>query len=104
MTGRPLEARVGIAHMSEFSRSGRGGTYDDRDAISQAVRQALLRSGLGTSDPAIPLADLINEGEVVLVKPNFVKHINGSGRSTDCLITHPSVLLSPVWIKEQSRV
>jgi len=39
-----------------------------------------------------PLGEIINEGQKVLVKPNWVYHQNASGHGLDCLVTHPSVL------------
>jgi uncharacterized protein (DUF362 family) len=35
---------------------------------------------------------LINEGDKVLIKPNWVYHINSSGRGLDCLVTDTSVI------------
>lgn len=39
-----------------------------------------------------PLGELIHPGNTVLLKPNLVLHINGSGCGTDCLYTHPSLV------------
>jgi len=43
-----------------------------------------------------PLGDIINQGDIVLIKPNWVMHYNKNNRifenSLECLITHPSVL------------
>lgn len=39
-----------------------------------------------------PLKEIIRPGEHVLIKPNMVMHVNGSGEGEDCLYTHPSVV------------
>ena len=61
-----------------------------------ALRSLLRNAGLdekryGTSEWN-PFSDLIEPGQRVLVKPNWVKHRNGSGQGLDCLVTHPSVI------------
>lgn len=71
------------------------------------VREALLAGGLGRTDPAAPLKDLIPEGGSVLLKPNWVHHANPSRSGTDCLVTHPSVIeaaLEEVCAARPSRV
>ena len=52
-----------------------------------------------------PLGDIINKGDTVMIKPNWVMHINesrGEGKDNlDCLVTHPSVVravVDYVWI------
>lgn len=64
--------------------------------VYDMVREGLFRMGLdavryGTKNWN-PLGAYINHGDTVLLKPNFVKHENGSGGDMDCLITHPSVI------------
>jgi uncharacterized protein (DUF362 family) len=39
-----------------------------------------------------PMAGLIKRGDRVLIKPNWVRHSNGSGQGLGCLVTHPSVI------------
>lgn len=39
-----------------------------------------------------PLGGMIKPGDVVLLKPNMVMDVNGSGEGTDCLYTNPSVV------------
>jgi uncharacterized protein (DUF362 family) len=39
-----------------------------------------------------PLGVLINEGDSVLIKPNWVYHVNRSGRGLNCLVTDTSVI------------
>jgi uncharacterized protein (DUF362 family) len=68
--------------------------YDQTDAVRQVVRKALVAGGLGQTDPARPLADIIRPGMSVLLKPNWVLHENRSGRTMDCMVTHPAFLLA----------
>ncbi len=69
-------------------------TYDRTDALRQVVRGALVAGGLGQTDPGRPLADIIRPGMSVLLKPNWVLHVNQSGRTMDCMVTHPAFLLA----------
>lgn len=39
-----------------------------------------------------PLRTLVYPGNKVVIKPNMVMHVNGSGEGEDCLYTHPSVV------------
>lgn len=39
-----------------------------------------------------PLSEVINDGDRVLIKPNWVYHRNFSGRGLDCLVTDTSVI------------
>lgn len=39
-----------------------------------------------------PLGDLIKVGDTVLIKPNWVHHLNKSGHGLDCLVTNTSVV------------
>jgi len=39
-----------------------------------------------------PLSSLIRPGQTVLLKPNFVSHVNLSGGDLFAMVTHPSVL------------
>jgi uncharacterized protein (DUF362 family) len=39
-----------------------------------------------------PLGALINEGDTVLIKPNWVHHVNRSGNGLDCLVTDSTVI------------
>jgi hypothetical protein len=52
---------------------------------------AKLDSGNFGSSEWNPLRELI-EGKRVVLKPNWVTHINGSGYGLECLVTHPTVL------------
>ena len=83
--------RVGLALMPEAAGPE---PYAQTAAIQQVVRRALLAGGLGQIDPGRPLADIIKRGSSVLLKPNWVLHENRSGRTMDCMITHPAFLLA----------
>ena len=37
-----------------------------------------------------PLGEYVKPHDTVLIKPNLVKHINGSNCGEECLYTHPS--------------
>jgi uncharacterized protein (DUF362 family) len=39
-----------------------------------------------------PLAALVRAGDKVVIKPNWVRHRNGSDQGLDCLVTHTSVI------------
>jgi len=41
-----------------------------------------------------PLRELINPGDKVVIKPNFVLHFNDSGQDINAVITHGSVIRS----------
>jgi len=60
------------------------------------LRSLFLQAGLdhAKQDSVVwnPLGDIINEGERVIVKPNWVYHNNRSGHGLDCLVTHTSVI------------
>ena len=83
-------SRVGLAFMPDAAAQA---PYAQTDALRQVVRKALVAGGLGRRDPARPLADIIRPGMSVLLKPNWVLHENCSGRTMDCMVTHPAFLL-----------
>jgi len=61
-----------------------------------AVREVLRRCQLdisryGTADWN-PLADLVQPGQTVLIKPNWVRHFHVAGEEVFSVITHPAVL------------
>lgn len=69
----------------------------------RAVREALRQLGLDArrfgSAEWNPLRELVQPGETVVLKPNFVSHRNhADGRSsdTDCLVTHGSIVRAVV--------
>jgi len=61
-----------------------------------AVRELLQTAGLDarrfSSNTWNPLGDIVDRGDRVLIKPNWVHHENASGAGLDCLITHASVI------------
>lgn len=71
-------------------------TSSSRNAVYEGVRHLLATAGLdsnGFGEPGWnPLGAYVHPGDKVLVKPNLVMDVNPSGRGTDCLYTHPSVI------------
>jgi uncharacterized protein (DUF362 family) len=59
-----------------------------RSLFSQA---GLDRRNLGSVDWN-PLRSMINDGDRVVIKPNWVYHRNGSGHGLDSLVTHADVI------------
>lgn len=92
-TGCPV---VGIATLRHRPRP-----YDDETEVRQVVRHALLAAGLGQKSPSAPLSEIVPEGSSVLLKPNWVSHINFGGYKGDCVVTHSAIIradeLSLVW-------
>jgi uncharacterized protein (DUF362 family) len=84
-------SRVGLAFMPEASASH---PYGSIEAVRKVVREAMIAGGLGRVDPSRPLSDIVQPGMTVLLKPNWVLHENRSGRTMDCMITHPTFLLA----------
>ncbi len=82
------ETRVGLSQ-KDISALSPGDAYQQRQLIAGLIRDALLQGGLGQKDPNAPLADIIEPGMTVLVKPNWVFHCNHTGKGMECLITHP---------------
>lgn len=82
---------MGLAFMPEASAPA---PYARADAVRRVVREALMAGGLGRRDPARPLADIIQPGMSVMLKPNWVLHENRSGRTMDCMVTQPAFLLA----------
>ena len=64
--------------------------------VKALVHDALLQSGLGKKNRKIPLADIIQPGMTVMLKPNLVFHYNQGGKGMDCMITHPTFIASVV--------
>lgn len=61
-----------------------------------AVRRLLEHAGLDADRQGTPywnpLQSVIRPGHRVVIKPNWVHHINSSGLGLDCLVTHTSVV------------
>lgn len=73
--------------------SGTNAVYDMVRSVFH--RMALDEDNYGTADWN-PLKTLIEPGNTVLIKPNFVMDYNPSGEGTDCLYTQPSVVAAVV--------
>lgn len=90
--------------MNSFSPSIRYPEYKFYDEISKSenmvydmIRQCLYHMGFDkynfNTKKWNPLKELINPGDVVLIKPNMVLDENKiKENGTDCLITHPSLV------------
>jgi hypothetical protein len=78
--------------LPEFPRAEAG----PPNPVFAAVRRCLCRLGLDREHFGTPtwnpLADLIEPGQQVLIKPNWVLHAHPRGRSMEALVTHTSVL------------
>ena len=75
-------------------RSASVRTYASQDLLRALIREAAVGAGLGQVDPSVPFADIIKPGGVVLLKPNWVLHVNHSGAGMGCMVTHPSFVLA----------
>ena len=59
----------------------------------KAIMEAMTSAGLGKKDLKFPLKDIINPGEIVLIKPNWVIHKNFNPRfGVDCLYIQPQFI------------
>jgi uncharacterized protein (DUF362 family) len=84
-----------------------GISYGVRERVRALVREAMFQFGLGRKDPDVPLADVVEPGMTVLLKPNWVLHRNEGGASMDCMVTHPAVIeavLEEVLLARPGRV
>lgn len=70
--------------------------YEQPAWIEVLIRNALIAGGLGIKDPMAPLKDIIEPGMSVLLKPNWVFHINKSGKTMDCMVTHQAFISAVV--------
>ena len=86
------ERRVGLSRIG-VERVATG-PYADHDLLRALIREAAYEAGLGESNQAVPLADIISPGATVLLKPNWVHHENYSGAGMDCMVTHPAFILA----------
>jgi len=66
--------------------------YENAQKIAGLIREAILQAGLGKSNPAVPLADIVDPGMTVLMKPNWVVHVNNAGHGMECMVTHPAFI------------
>lgn len=84
------ETRVGLAVITDKAVLRTNSPYQDAVLLSQLLKEAMKEGGLGRKNPDIPLADIIEPGMSVLLKPNWVLHYNQKrGCGMDCMITHP---------------
>ena len=77
---------VGLA----LAKSLPASPYDDSPLVRRLVHEALC-AGLDT-DATAPLAGFVRPGETVLLKPNWVLHVNRSGQGMECLVTQEAIL------------
>lgn len=70
--------------------------------VYDMVRQTFVSLGLDKANYGTaawnPLADMISQGDTVLVKPNWVSHVNAEPKLHDmsCMVTHPSLIRAVV--------
>ncbi len=83
---------VGLSYDSSIRKKGRFNYYDTD--VRKLIKEALINGGLGTRDINRPLADIIEPGMKVLLKPNWVLHYNQSGKTLDCSITHHKFIIA----------
>lgn len=90
-----------IAYPQDFSPNKRYPEYQFEDIsgeglIYDAVRKAFHLLGLDADNYGLkewnPFVNIVHPGDRVIVKPNLVLDYNASGETTDCLVTHASVL------------
>ncbi|MGD0571649.1 MAG: DUF362 domain-containing protein [Sedimentisphaerales bacterium] len=100
------ETRVGLAIIDKDA-FGTSSPYRDAALLSRLLKEAMSQGGLGRKNPDIPLADIIEPGMSVLLKPNWVLHYNQSGCGMDCMVTHPffiKAVLKEIFAAKPSRV
>jgi uncharacterized protein (DUF362 family) len=90
-----------LAYPNDFSPNNRYPEYQFEDLsteglIYDTVREALHLLGLNAINFGLkewnPFVLIVHPGDRVIVKPNLVIDYNASGETTDCLVTHASVL------------
>lgn len=106
MAWHAIESQVGLA-VAPAEENSLGAVYRNPKLLASLIRSALLAAGLGKKHPHAPLADLIEPGMTVLLKPNWVLDRNLSGQTMDCMVTHPAfieVVLDEVALARPGRV
>lgn len=88
------ETIVGIAHDASLVAFEPDRAYDDSQHVADLVRRALRAAGLGRTHRDSPMADAVQPGGTVLLKPNWVSHRNRGGYGMTCLVTHDRVILA----------
>ncbi|MEN8183771.1 MAG: DUF362 domain-containing protein [Myxococcota bacterium] len=81
----------------ELTRLGGGSSSEPPNPVYAAVRQALAALGLDAeafgSEAWNPLGALVDRGQRVVLKPNFIRHWNPSAEGTlESVVTHASIL------------
>jgi len=88
------ELPVGLA-TEPFSRTaGPEACYQQPETLGRLIRDAARFAGLGRKDPEAPLQDVIQPGMKVLLKPNWVRHLNASGHGMACMVTQSAFILA----------
>lgn len=82
--------RVGLAMVDTHGTESNRSIYDNTENL---IREALLQGGLGKVNKQAPLADIIEPGMCVLLKPNWVHHFNMGNGGIECMLTHPNFIL-----------
>ncbi len=65
--------------------------YSNMDVLIGMVRNSIRNAGLSDREEH-PFEHIVHPGDVVLIKPNWVNHVNKSGLGMDCTITHPALI------------
>jgi len=84
---------VGVSVRPLHADIGPGPAYSP-DSVSSQIREALLACGLGQKLADVPLADVVEPGATVLIKPNWVVHEHRRGEGRGCLVTHEEFILA----------
>jgi uncharacterized protein (DUF362 family) len=87
------DCRVGVATIPGRADGG-ACAYEDTGLIEGVIREALAGAGLGEKNAGAPMADIIEQGMTVLLKPNWVLHFNQADQGMDCMVTHPAFILA----------
>lgn len=82
---------VGLAKISIQGGSSES-PYASVKNLENAMKAAILSTGIGLPNPDSPFSEIIKPGMSVLLKPNWVLHFNKSGLGMDCMVTHPAFL------------
>lgn len=62
--------------------------YSNVDGIADSIHRAMLCAGLGQTNEDAPLKDIIQPGDSILLKPNWVYHYNHTGQGNEPLVTN----------------
>ena len=89
------ELGLHIVGLSVLPREYQNGTlcYNDLEGLRKAIRQAVEEAYPGKSYKKTPLEHVIESGQSVLIKPNWVTDVNKAGTGMECLVTHPNFIL-----------